>query len=266
MFLKTECQTPRRGARSGDRSARLILAPSSPIDGSMINAAPVLIFDLDGTLAETAGDLIGTLNVILAREGLPALPLASARNLLGAGARALIARGFDQAGQSLAPAKLEQLFNAFLDHYDAHIADNSWLFPGVAAALDLEAEAGCALAVCTNKLEHSSHLLLRALGIADRFQFVCGQDTYGVAKPDPTPLIETIARVGGDRARAIMVGDSRADIDAARAAGIPVVAVDFGYADVPVLELNPDRVISHFDELRGAVASLGAHWADIAAL
>jgi phosphoglycolate phosphatase len=222
----------------------------------MTNAAPILVFDLDGTLAETAGDLIGTLNVVMAREGLAPVPLASARHLLGAGARALIARGFAQAGQPLAPEKLQRLFDDFLAHYNAHIADNSWLFPGVEAALDRLAEAGYALAVCTNKLERSSDLLLRALGIADRFQFVCGQDTYGVAKPDPTPLIETIARVGGDRARAIMVGDSRSDIDAARAAGIPVIAVDFGYTDVPVAELRPDRIISHFDELWDAVSSI----------
>jgi phosphoglycolate phosphatase len=222
----------------------------------MTDISHVLVFDLDGTLAETAGDLIGTLNFILAREGLAPLPLASARNLLGAGARALIARGFAQAGHSLAPEKLQRLFADFLDHYNAHIADNSWLFPGVEAALDGAAASGCRLAVCTNKLERSSHLLLRALGVAGRFQFVCGQDTYGVAKPDPTPLIETIARVGGDLGHAIMIGDSRTDIDTARAAGVPVIAVDFGYSDVPVAELHPDHVISHFDELAAAVAAI----------
>jgi phosphoglycolate phosphatase len=222
----------------------------------MISAPPVLVFDLDGTLAETAGDLMGTLNVILTREGLAPLRLAEARNLLGAGARALIARGFAQVGRMLPPEKLQQLFADFLDHYNAHIADNSWLFPGVEAALDRAAEAGFRLAVCTNKLERSSHLLLRALGVADRFQFVCGQDTYGVAKPDPTPLIETIARVGGQRADAIMIGDSRTDIDTARAAGVPVIAVDFGYTDIPIAELAPDRVISHFDELWAAVAAI----------
>lgn len=222
----------------------------------MMRSPPVLLFDLDGTLAETAGDLMSTLNVILTREGLAPLPLASARTLLGAGARALIARGFAQAGQTLSPEKLQQLFGDFLAHYNAHIADNSWLFPGVEDALDRAARAGCRLAVCTNKLEHSSHLLLRALGVADRFQFVCGQDTFGAAKPDPKPLIETIARVGGVLDDAIMVGDSRADVDAARAAGIPVIAVDFGYTDAPVAELRPDRIISHFDALWGAIASI----------
>jgi phosphoglycolate phosphatase len=227
---------------------------------------PVLVFDLDGTLAETAGDLMGALNVILAREGLAPLPLASARHLLGAGARALIARGFAEAGQTLTPERLERLFSEFLDHYNAHIADNSWLFPGVEAALDRASQAGYALAVCTNKLERSSHLLLGALGVADRFLFICGQDTFRIAKPDPKPLVETIARAGGLRAQAIMVGDSRTDIDTARAAGVPVIAVDFGYTDVPIADLRPDRVISHFDELWDAVASIRDARQDAAAL
>jgi phosphoglycolate phosphatase len=192
----------------------------------------------------------------MAREQRAPLPLEQARSLLGAGARALIARGFARAGRSLSPEKLQQLFEDFLAHYNAHIADNSWLFPGVEAALERCARAGHSLAVCTNKLEHSSHLLLGALGIADRFKFVCGQDTFGVAKPDPTPLIETIGRVGGVKSRAIMVGDSRTDIDTARAAGVPVIAVDFGYTDVPIAQLHPDRVISHFDELAAAVAAI----------
>jgi phosphoglycolate phosphatase len=219
---------------------------------------PVLVFDLDGTLAETAGDLMGTLNVILAREGLTPLPLASARSLLGAGARALIARGFAMAGRTLAPDRLQTLFEEFLVHYNAHIADHSFLFPGVEAALDRAAAAGFRLAVCTNKLEHSSHLLLRALGVADRFGFVCGQDTFGVAKPDPTPLIETVAQAGGALADAIMVGDSGTDVETARAAGIPVIAVDFGYTDRPIAEFAPDRIISHFDALWDAVASIRA--------
>jgi phosphoglycolate phosphatase len=227
---------------------------------------PVLVFDLDGTLADTAGDLMGALNVILAREGLAPLPIGRARHLLGAGARALIARGFAEAGQPLTPERLQRLFDEFLDHYNAHIADNSWLFPGVEAALDRAAEAGYALAVCTNKLERSAHLLLRALGVADRFRFICGQDTFGVAKPDPTPLVETIARVGGLSPQAIMVGDSRTDIDTARAAGVPVIAVDFGYTDVPIAELHPDRVISHFDELSTAIASIRDARQHVAAL
>ena len=255
MIPRRKCPADAAGrtppARALDRRPRIAYRRAA-----MTSGVRVLIFDLDGTLADTAGDLMGALNVILARENLPPLPLAEARNLVGAGARALIARGFARAGHFLPPDKLQRLFEDFLAHYNAHIADNSWLYPGVEDALDRCAQAGYALAVCTNKLERSSHLLLRALGVADRFRFVCGQDTFGVAKPDPRPLLGTLARIGGDLARSVMIGDSRSDVEAARAAGIPVIAVDFGYSDAPVAQLRPDRVISHFSELPAAVAAI----------
>jgi phosphoglycolate phosphatase len=170
----------------------------------------------------------------------------------------LIKRGFALAGRTLDAPTLEALFAAFIAHYNAHIADHSYLFPGVVAVLDRCEAAGWPVAVCTNKLEHSSKLLLGKLGVSDRFAFICGQDTFGVGKPDPKPLIETIRAAGGDLTRAVMIGDSRTDIDTARAAGVPVVAVDFGYTDVPVAELGPDRVISHFDALYAAIESLPA--------
>ena len=150
------------------------------------------------------------------------------------------------------------MFVAFLDHYNAHIADHSTLFPGVRESMAQFRADGWTLAVCTNKMEHSSRLLLEKLGVLDEFAFICGQDTFGVAKPDPKPLIETVARAGGRVERSVMVGDSVTDIRTARAAGMPVVAVDFGYTDVPVNELGPDRVISHFDALHAAVLSLTA--------
>ena len=218
----------------------------------------VLVLDLDGTLAETAPDLIGALNFVLANEGIAPVPVAAARSLLGAGGRALIQRGFTQAGRDLTPAKLETLFVDFLAHYNAHIADNSHLFPGVEAALDRCEAEGWRFAVCTNKLEHSSHLLLGKLGVTERFRFICGQDTFGIGKPDPKPLIETVRASGGALERAIMVGDSVTDIKTARNAGMPVIAVDFGYTDVPVTELGPDRVISHFDDLFEAARALAS--------
>ena len=216
----------------------------------------VLVFDLDGTLAETAGDLIAALNVVLASESIDPVPIEAARSMVGAGARALIQRGFARAGRSLAADQLDVLFVDFLAYYNAHIADHSTLFPGVEACLDRFAGQGWRFGVCTNKLEASSQLLLRELGVAGRFDFICGQDTFGVAKPDPRPLIETIRAIGGAPATTIMVGDSVTDIKTARAAGTPVVAVDFGYTDVPVAELGPDRVISHFDALYEAVRGI----------
>ncbi len=219
-------------------------------------AAPIIVYDLDGTLADTAGDLMGALNFVLERDGLAPLPVENARSLLGAGGRALIERGFAASGRELSPQKLEVLFGDFLAHYNAHIAVHTRLYPGVLAALDAFAAAGWVQAICTNKMEASAKLLIRRLGVADRFAFICGQDTFGVGKPDPKPLIGTVVAAGGSKGRAIMVGDSATDIKTARAAGLPVIAVDFGYTDVPVTELGPDRVISHFDELEAACADL----------
>lgn len=220
--------------------------------------AATIVFDLDGTLIDTAPDLVDTLNVVFGREGLPPVPYETARNLIGGGARMMIARGIEAEGRTVAPAELERLFQDFLAYYSEHIADRSQPFPGLADALDAMAANGWRFAVCTNKLEYLSVLLLKQLGLAHRFAAICGQDTFGVQKPDPEVLRRTIAAAGGTLRNAIMIGDSLTDIRTARAAGIPVIAVDFGYTDRPVSELGPDRIISRFAELPSAVAELFA--------
>jgi len=217
---------------------------------------PTLVFDLDGTLAETAPDLIDALNHVLATDAIAPVPVDAARSLVGAGARALIERGYALGGRALTKERLDAQFAEFLKFYNAHIADKSTLFPGVESCLDRCRAEGWTLAVCTNKLEYSSNLLLGKLGVRDRFAFVCGQDTFGVAKPDPKPLVETVRRVGGEISSSLMIGDSITDIRTARAAGMPVIAVDFGYTDTPVAELGPDRVISHFGDLFEAVREM----------
>jgi phosphoglycolate phosphatase len=217
-----------------------------------------IVFDLDGTLIDTAPDLIDTLNIVFAREGLPPVPYETARTLIGGGARAMIVRGLEAEGRTVVPAELERLFRDFLAHYSEHIADRSRPFPGVTDALDALAVNGSRLAVCTNKLEHLSVLLLKQLGLAHRFAVICGQDTFGVQKPDPEVLRRTIAAAGGTLRNAIMIGDSLTDIRTARAADVPVIAVDFGYTDRPVSELGPDRIISRFADLPSAVAELSA--------
>ncbi|HEX5212327.1 MAG TPA: HAD family hydrolase [Pseudolabrys sp.] len=219
-------------------------------------AAPTIVFDLDGTLIDTAPDLVDTLNVIFAREGWPPVPYETARNQIGGGARTMIQRGIAAEGVVVTPDRLERLFADFIAHYTAHIADRSRPFPGLIDALDDLAGRGCKLAVCTNKLERLSTRLLKLLELADRFAFVCGQDTFGMQKPDPDVLRRTVAAVGGDIAQAIMIGDSVTDISTARAAGIPIIAVDFGYSDRPVSELGPDRTISHFAQLPAAIAAI----------
>ncbi len=214
---------------------------------------PTVVFDLDGTLAETAGDLMAALNAVLALDGIAPLPVGQARSLLGAGGRALIERGYAVSGRSVDKVRLEELFRAFLAHYEAHIADHSTLFPGVTDALDTLAREGRILAVCTNKMERASRKLLKALDADACFAAICGQDTFGFYKPDARTLPAVIAAAGGVPDRAVMVGDSITDIAAARNAGIPVIAVDFGYTDKPVRELNPDLVISNFRDLPEAV-------------
>jgi len=222
----------------------------------MAITAPTIVYDLDGTLADTAEDLVAALDWLLGRDGLAPLKVESAGSLVGAGARALIKRGFAASGKTLDPEAMEALFADFLAHYNAHIADRTRLYPGVDRALAAFARAGWRQAVCTNKIEGSAKLLITKLGIAEHFAFICGQDTFGVGKPDAKPLLKTIAASGGASERAIMVGDSGTDIKTARAARVPVIVVDFGYADVPVKELGPDRVISHFDELMAACDAL----------
>jgi phosphoglycolate phosphatase len=216
--------------------------------------SPLVVFDLDGTLVDTAPDLVATLNTILAREDLPPVDYAAARNFVGGGARLMVERGFEAAGRNLSTAAIDGFTRDFIDHYAAHIADSSAPFPGVEPALDALADRGYRFAVCTNKIEKLSILLLDALDLSKRFSAICGADTFGVAKPDPEMLRRTIARADGDGA--VMVGDSLTDIATARAAQVPVIAVDFGYTDTPVAELAPDRIISHFDDLPEAVLAL----------
>jgi len=217
---------------------------------------PTIVYDLDGTLADTAEDLVATLNWLLGREGLAPLKVESAGSLVGGGARALITRGFQASGKSLEPPALKALFADYIEYYNAHIVVRTRLYPGVEGALSALAGLGWRQAVCTNKIEGSAKLLLKKLGIADHFAFICGQDTFGIGKPDAAPLLKTVAASGGASGRAIMVGDSITDIKTARAAHLPVVCVDFGYSEIPVAQLGPDRVISHFHDLEAACEAL----------
>ena len=218
--------------------------------------APTIVFDLDGTLVDTAPDLIDTLNFILGRHDLAPIPFEESRAMIGAGVRPLLLRGLASKGIRLPPEQVDKLFAEFLDIYAAHIADRSRAFPGLERALDALSAEGCRLAVCTNKLEWLSVKLLKELGLASRFAAICGQDTFAMRKPDPDMLRLTIARAGGDTGHAVMVGDSETDVATARAATIPVIAVDFGYTERPAAELGADRLISHFDALPAAVAAL----------
>jgi phosphoglycolate phosphatase len=217
---------------------------------------PIIAFDLDGTLVDTAPDLIDTLNAVFAEKGVPELAFDAARDMIGGGVKVLLERGLSAQGQVVTSEELNDLYDDYLQRYAARVADRSRPFPGVEAALDKLAALGYRFAVCTNKLEWLSVRLLDALGLSARFEAICGQDTFGIQKPDPEMLRRTITKAGGDPAYAIMVGDSATDVNTARAAGLPVVAVDFGYTEIPVQLLGPDRIISHFDALPKVITEL----------
>ena len=210
---------------------------------------PIIVFDLDGTLVDTAPDLLASLNHCLGLAGLQPVDPQELRRFVGMGGRVMIERAFDAQRKALAAGQMDSLLEAFLDHYGGNLPGESAPYPGVVAAMDRFAEAGYLAAVCTNKYEALSKALLGALGLTERFRAICGQDSFAFRKPDPRHLLETIAQAGGSPGRAIMVGDSQTDIATAKAAGIPVVAVDFGYTDRHVREFEPSHVISHYDEL-----------------
>lgn len=219
-------------------------------------AGATLAFDLDGTLVDSAPDLVGTLNVILAEEGLPPLPFADARAFIGHGARRLMERGFAAQGLSIAPEAMPDMFARFIAHYEAHIADESRPFPGVPEALAQMKAAGAKLVVCTNKLTGLSRQVLDALDLSRFFDAVVGADSAPAPKPDARHLLAAIEAVGGDPARAVMVGDASTDAGTARAAGVPLILVTFGYTEVPAAELGPDILLDHFKDMPQACLRL----------
>ncbi|MEA3040154.1 MAG: phosphoglycolate phosphatase [Sphingomonadales bacterium] len=213
----------------------------------------VVAFDLDGTLADTAADLAAALNHALGRLGRPEVPADGVRHLVGHGARALLKRGLGLSGDA-SETLVEASFPLFIDYYAANICRGTRPYPGVEAALDALGESGAKLAVCTNKAERLTHLLLDALGWHNRFDAVVGGDSLPVRKPDARPLFEAVALAGGGRAA--FVGDSITDADTARAACIPFVAVSFGFSDRPVEALGADAVIDRYEQLLPALRKL----------
>jgi phosphoglycolate phosphatase len=213
----------------------------------------VVVFDLDGTLADTAADLAAALNHALAGLGRPEVPAEKVRHLVGHGARALLRRGLAASGDA-SEALVEEGFPLFIDYYAANICRGTRPYPDVETALEALHRAGAKLAVCTNKVERLTHSLLDALGWRERFDAVVGGDTLPVRKPDPAPVLEAVARAGGGRAA--FVGDSITDADTARAAGVPFVAVSFGFSDRPVEALGADAVIDRYEDLLAALRRL----------
>lgn len=213
-----------------------------------------IVFDLDGTLVDTAPDLVAAANHVLEHVGLPPVDDQSLRPYIGYGARHMIERA--TAAASLDEAEHERLLQRFLDYYRANIAVGSRPFDGAVDALERFKAAGARLAVCTNKQEGMSRRLLDTLNLSRFFAAIAGRDTLPNFKPHPGHLLGTIELAGGDASRAVMIGDSKVDIATAKAARVPVIAVSFGYTDTPVQEFAPDAVIDHYRQLESAIAAL----------
>jgi len=213
-------------------------------------------FDLDGTLLDTGADLGHALNHVLAGLGRPAVPVGEVRDLIGGGARMLLERGLARTGGMVPDEELGALHRELLAYYAAHIADHTAPFPGLEAMLDDLAGRGVRLAVVTNKLEHLAVAVLDALGLSGRFATIIRGDTLGPGRSKPAPdlLLEMARRLGGGPCA--YVGDTTYDSRAAAAAGIPCVAVSFGFNDVPLAEIGATATIDHFDELVPTLAGL----------
>lgn len=203
-------------------------------------------FDLDGTLLDTSGDLAAAVNYAIATDGRPPLPVEAIHPFVGKGAKVMLQRALDASG-GYDEAMLARMLPILLDYYEQNLAIHSLPYPGLTAAMDALQAAGVKLAICTNKAERFTIPLLHQIGLSDRFASIVGGDTVGIAKPDPAPIHAMVERAGGGRA--IFLGDTINDIAGARNAGIPSIAVSFGFLDGPVEALEADAVIHHYDDL-----------------
>lgn len=211
--------------------------------------APLVVFDLDGTLVDTAPDLVTSLNHTIGTAGLEPVTYADLTHLVGHGGQVMIRRAFELRGGHLSQDELPAMLEIFVEHYGQGMPGASVPYPGLVAALDRLQSAGFRLAVCTNKMEGLARRLLEGLGLTQRFSAITGGDTFAVRKPDAAHLLETVRLAGGDPARSVMIGDSLNDILVARNAAIPSIGVPFGYSDVAIATLEPSHIIDTFDEL-----------------
>ncbi|HZF36269.1 MAG TPA: phosphoglycolate phosphatase, partial [Candidatus Angelobacter sp.] len=200
----------------------------------MARARNVLIFDLDGTLIDSAPDLHRSLNAVLAEQSRPPVPLAGIRAMVGDGAAKLVERGFADTGAAVEPMALPDLVQRFLVHYSAGRHALTTAFPGVAETLATLRQRGCRLGVCTNKPYAPTMEILELLGLSGLFGAVTGGDSLPVRKPDPGHLLGTLNLLGAAAEHAVMIGDSANDVAVARAAGVPAVVVRYGYTRTPV--------------------------------
>ncbi len=221
-----------------------------------MNPSPALIFDLDGTLVDTAPDLLSALNAVLFREGRRPMDMGDLRHLVGHGARAMLAEAFRRTGEPLEPARAEGLMDAYIAHYRAHVADESRPFPGVESTLAHFREKGARLGVLTNKPQDLAIPLLEALDLARYFSAIHGAGRFSYAKPDARVFHAVVAEAGGHGGGTVMIGDSVTDVATARAARAPVILLSYGYTPEPAHMLGADSVTDDFTRLPQLVGTL----------
>jgi phosphoglycolate phosphatase len=214
------------------------------------------VFDLDGTLVESAPDLAHATDHVLRRFGRPPVGLDAVRQMVGDGARALVMRGFEITGGVPDSNILDSAFNEFMTYYGNHLADHTLPYDGAVETLDVLRARGCRLGICTNKPVRLTRLLLDRLGLTPRFDAIMGGDSLGFRKPHGGHLLGTLAAMGKGPETAVMVGDSANDVLAARACGVPVIAVSFGYSRIPARDLAADAVVDCFGDLAAAIAAV----------
>jgi len=221
------------------------------------NKPSAILFDLDGTIADTALDLSATLNHILKQNGRAKIENNLIRNMVGQGAKALIIKGFSHTGDIPSEKQLDILFDQYLEYYLNHISDKTEIFPGAVEMIETLKSQNINMAICTNKNIELTHALLEDLEIKNYFNAITCGDSFDFKKPDPRHLIETCTLMNADPTNAIMVGDSINDISAGKSAKMMTVGVTFGYTETPVSELMPDIIIDHFDQFIDAVNNYG---------
>jgi len=215
-----------------------------------------IIFDLDGTLVDSARDLSSALNHVLRLANRPEMSLSQVRDMVGNGARALIIKGFSETGPLPEVDELNAIQNEFLDYYSKNITAKTIIFPGAMKVIETLAKMDIPLGLCTNKPHNLAEKLMVEIGLADYFSTIVGGDSFDYRKPDPRHLTSTLAMMKSEHKGAVMVGDSANDIIPAQKIGIPVICVSFGYSQTPVSDLNPDIIIDHYDDFLNALQSL----------
>jgi len=222
-----------------------------------------VIFDLDGTLVDSAPDLTEALNYVLRRAGRPGMTIPRVRHLVGNGARAMIAKGFSESGTTPDDEAIEDILQDYLSYYEDNIADQSIIFPGVKSLLGELTGRGIPLGLCTNKSIRLARKLMTEIGLAGYFPVMTGGDSFDFQKPDPRHLTETLALMNCPASGAVMVGDTANDIIAARKAGMASIAVSFGYSATAVTSFNPNVVINHYRDFTDALSGISQVFQDL---